>query len=156
MREWGHATPAPTLHARQSATFPLPHYNRADAGPVLVYRTNLLPHVRTSRDFSGFVHSMYMCLYNLSLSLIGYDYIQCTCPSVNFFPLQPGGTPREFMVVRDSDDNFSFSANVKSGRAYMMPSTRRNKDVVMKTQDLVAARDSFTIRIDPITPKHKL
>ena len=110
--------------------------------------------LQTSRDFSGFVHSM--CLYNLSLSLIGYDYIQCTCPSVNFFPLQRGGTPQEFMVVRDSDDNFSFSVNVESGRAYMMPSTRRNKDVVMKTQDLVAARDSFTIRIDPITPKHKL
>ena len=73
VREWGHSTPAPTFHARQSASFPLPHYNRADAGPVLVYRTDILPHVRTSRDFSGFVHSM--CLYNLSLSLIGYDYI---------------------------------------------------------------------------------
>ena len=58
--------------------------------------------------------------------------------------------------MRDSDDNFSFSVNLEeSGSiAYMVPSTRRNKDVVMNTQ--VAARDSFTIKIDQIKPKHKL
>ena len=89
--------------------------------------------MRTSRDFSGVVHSM--CLCNLSLSLIGYDFIQCTCPSVNFFSLQPGGTPQEFIVVRGSDDNFSFSVDLKSdGIAYMMPSTSNN-DVVMSTHE---------------------
>ena len=85
---------------------------------------------------------------SISLSLIGYD-IQCTCPSVNFFPLQPGGAPHEFLVVRRGDDNFSFSVNLEEsdGRAYMVPSTS-NTDVVMSTQ--VAARDSFTIKIEDV------
>ena len=76
-----------------------------------------------------------MCLYNLSFSLIRYDYIQCTCPSLNFFSLQPGRTAQEFIVVRESDNNFSFSVDLKSdGIAYMMPSTsKNNKDVVMST-----------------------
>ena len=61
-------------------------------------------------------------------------YTQCTCPSVNFFPLQPGGTPQEFIIERDSDDNFSFSVDLKSdGIAYMVPRSSNN-DIVMCTK----------------------
>ena len=71
--------------------------------------------------------------------------------SVNFFPLQPDGTPQEFIVVREGDDNFSFSVNLESdGIAYMVPSTL-NKDVVMNTQ--VAITDSFIINIEEAPQK---
>ena len=88
---------------------------------------------------------------SIQFELVSYWYIQCTCPSVNFFPLQPGGTPQEFIVVREGDDNFSFSVNLGSdGIAYMVPSTS-NKDVVMNTQ--VAITDSFIMNIEEVPPE---
>ena len=47
--------------------------------------------------------------------------------------------------MRESDDNFSFSVDLKSdGIAYMVPRTS-NKDVVMNTN--VAGSDSYIINL---------
>ena len=63
--------------------------------------------------------------------------------TVNFFPLQQGGTPQEFVMDRDDDSNVSVFVILDGVKAYMTHDASQNRNVYMDTQ--VAKSESYTL-----------